>query len=105
MGGKWEFPGGKVEPGETDAQAVQREYLEEFGIVVAAGATLGESSFVNGGKHYELAAVLVYFDGEPVSLYEHDEYRWVDETELGNLDLAASDSSLVPFVVPLLVVS
>ena len=45
-----------------------------------------ESGFVNGVKPYELAAVMVEFDGEPPALREHDEYRWVGAEELVALE-------------------
>jgi len=104
MGGKWEFPGGKCEPGETDGEAAVREFDEEFGLRVTVGATLGQASFEHGGKRYDLAALLVSFDGEPPVLSEHVEARWADAAELGLLDLSDSDRSLVPFVLPLLAV-
>jgi len=104
MGGKWEFPGGKLEAGERDREAAIREFDEEFGLSVEVGSTIGESSFDNNGKHYELAAVLVTFYGEPSELREHDEVRWVNADALAALDLSDSDRSLVPFVLPLLVV-
>lgn len=102
MGGKWEFPGGKLEPGERDADAAVREFDEEFGLSVAVGATIGRSAFQNNGKTYELTALLVSFSGEPLELREHDEICWVGAEELLSLDLSDSDRSLVPFVVPLL---
>ncbi len=104
MGGKWEFPGGKLESGECDADAAVREFDEEFGLAVAVGATIGQSAFQNNGKNYQLVALLVSFDEEPLELREHDEVRWVDAGELGGLDLSDSDRSLVPFVLPLLLV-
>lgn len=104
MGGKWEFPGGKREPGELDADAAAREFDEEFGLAIRVGEVVGQSSFENNGKVYELGAVLVSFDGEPVELREHDEVRWVDAEELVALDLSDSDRSLLGFVLPLLAV-
>ena len=105
MGGKWEFPGGKRESGERDADTAVREFDEEFGLPVEAGAVIGESSFANDGKSYELAAVLVSFAGQPPVLREHVDSRWVGAEELVTLDLADSDRSLLPFVLPLLVVT
>ena len=102
MGGKWEFPGGKLEPGEQDSDAAIREFDEEFGLAVSVGATIGSSAFQNNGKTYELAALLVSFSGEPLELREHDEVRWVGASELQSLDLSDSDRSLVHFVLPLL---
>ncbi len=103
MGGKWEFPGGKLEAGESDRDAAIREFREEFNLEIAVGPAIGESSFCNCGKQYELVAMLVGFEGEPRSLHEHDQFRWVAGEALGKLDLADSDRSLLPFILPLLV--
>ena len=105
MGGKWEFPGGKGEEGERDQDTALREFDEEFGLSILAGAVIGESSFANNGKTYELAAILVSFEGEPAFLREHMECRWVGAQEIADLDLADSDRSLLAIVLPLLVVS
>jgi len=105
MGGKWEFPGGKLEPGETDAEAAVREYEEEFGLSVSAGPVIGESKFRNKGRDYELAAIMVMFEGEPAVLREHDRCAWVDLDGLTGLDLADSDRSLLPFLLPLDVIT
>ena len=103
MGGKWEFPGGKLEPGESDAQAAIREFDEEFGLPITVGPVIGESTFRNKGLVYQLAAIVVAFDGEPAVLREHDRCGWVDSDALAVLDLSDSDRSLVPFILPLLV--
>lgn len=103
MGGKWEFPGGKLEPGETDAQAAIREFDEEFGLPITIGPVIGEATFRNKGHAYQLAAIIVAFEGEPAVLREHDRCGWVDADTLSALGLADSDRSLVPFVLPLLV--
>jgi 8-oxo-dGTP diphosphatase len=103
MGGRWEFPGGKLEAGESYRDAVIREFREEFELEIVVGQAIGDSSFQNDGRRYELTAVLVDFDGEPGTLHEHDQYRWVAGEALGELDLADSDRSLLPFILPLLV--
>jgi len=102
MGGTWEFPGGKLESGEDDAQALVREFDEEFGVAVRVGRRLGQAWFEHSGKHYELSAVKIDLEQDPLELREHSETRWVGSAELVNLELSDSDRSLLPFVMQLL---
>lgn len=102
LGGKWEFPGGKAEAGESDGQTLLREWDEEFGLDVTALSPIGESWFTHSGKRYELSAWTIAFDGEPAELREHDSFLWVDRAGLEALDLAESDRTLLPYVLALL---
>ena len=60
MGGRWEFPGGKVEPGETDKEAVVREINEEFGINVEVGEKIAEASFIHNEENVLLHAYRIF---------------------------------------------
>ncbi|HOX91616.1 MAG TPA: NUDIX domain-containing protein [Spirochaetales bacterium] len=102
MGGTWEFPGGKAEDGESDTQALIREWLEEISLEVRPVRLLGQGSFDNNGTHYILSAWLIAIDRDPSVLVEHDEYRWVGEDEFAHLAMSDSDRALLPFVLPLL---
>ncbi|MGO8694536.1 MAG: (deoxy)nucleoside triphosphate pyrophosphohydrolase [Rectinemataceae bacterium] len=99
MGRRWEFPGGKVEAGESDEEALEREFLEEFNAKVSARRLLGETSFLHHGVKRTLAAWLVELD--PLSKLlprEHVELRWMSKAELRGLDFADSDRKLIDFV-------
>lgn len=99
LAGGWEFPGGKVEPGESDADALVRECQEELGVSIAVGARLGQVA----GDAIQLtlyAASLV--DGMPEPLQDHDELRWVGREELDAVPWLPIDRALLPVVDELL---
>jgi len=96
LGGKWEFPGGKVEEGESDEEALVREYNEEFGIVVQVGPLLGTADFEHHGIIRTLRAYRVYFAGHDFRLSEHTEWDWVSLEAIEGLDFADSDLRLIP---------
>jgi mutator protein MutT len=92
-GGLWEFPGGKCEPGESDADAITRELHEELGVrVVRTYDAL--ATFSDPGSPFEIVFLPVDIDGEPACL-EHDALRWGTAAELRALPLAPSDRRFV----------
>jgi mutator protein MutT len=94
-GGLWEFPGGKVEEGESDFEAVARELEEELGVrVLRVGAE--EFSMADPGSHFVIAFLPVEIEGEPRCL-EHARLAWVTEEDLLSLDLAPSDLHFARF--------
>ena len=94
--GRWELPGGKVEPGEEPEQALVREVREELGCTVRVTGTLtGEQQIRPGVSLRVLLAELV--DGEPIP-HEHDALRWLGSEELKDVAWLAPDE---PFLVEL----
>ena len=99
IGLRWEFPGGKVEPGESDEKALCREFMEEFGIEVKPLRLLGTSEFESPSGRRILAAWTVHIGQDAVlDLREHSELAWLPFAMLGRLDLADSDRNLLPII-------
>jgi 8-oxo-dGTP diphosphatase len=92
--GRWEFPGGKVEPGESESDALVREIREELGVEISVGVRVpGEWPL-----HDELVLhlyVATLMDGEPMPLDHHDELRWLTPDEFDDVAWLDSDRDAV----------
>lgn len=106
MGNRWEFPGGKVDEGETDQIAVVREMREEFGVKAFPYEKIASCSFFHKEKECFLNAYLVQLEHDgiekPYVLTEHTEYKWVFPEEIKNLAFVDSDLKIYPDVLKFL---
>lgn len=96
LGGLWEFPGGKVDAGESHEAALVRELGEELGIVVLVGEKFNEVvEWTDGEVSIRLRAFrCAILKGDPLAL-EHEEIRWCDAGALAGLDWAEADLPIV----------
>ena len=94
MGEKWEFPGGKIDPGESPQQALSRELAEEFSIEVQIGEYLGSTEFRQGEIELEIRLYRAKHLAGTFTLHEHEEIRWVAPKEVESYDLVDSDRKL-----------
>lgn len=96
LAGRWELPGGKVEPGESDQAALVRECREELGVDVRLGARIGGDWPIADGWHMRvwLAEITA---GEPRAL-EHRELRWLRPDEADDVDWLPQDRPIVAAV-------
>ena len=98
LAGLWEFPGGKVDPGETHERALEREILEELG----AGVRVAELVFETRHEYADRTIALHFYrcrlSGEPRALLGQ-EMRWVPRAELRALDFPPADAALIDLLV------
>lgn len=104
-GGLWEIPGGKVEAGEGDGEALERELAEELGVEVVAGEVVGEVVFSYPDVQIRLVAVRATVVRGGLRLVDHDEVRWVGPEALDDLEWAPADRPLLPAIRALLIAS
>lgn len=93
--GSWEFPGGKVEPGEDPRAALAREISEELGCRIAVGAPI--TTTVHAAAHATISLTTYHGtieSGEPEPI-EHAELRWLTPSRLAELPWAPADLATV----------
>jgi 8-oxo-dGTP diphosphatase len=96
IAGLWELPGGRVEPGESDVDAVARECHEELGVTVAVGEPIGPDVTLPKGKLLRIyRASLVDPDAVPHP-HDHAALRWLKAGQLGTVEWLPADRVLLP---------
>src|SRR3954469_4628200 len=91
VAGRWEFPGGKVEPGESDQQALARECVEELGVRVEVGDRVGpDVPLAHGRAVLRVFAVRLLGGDQPQAL-EHRSMRWLAPDELDSVPWLPAD--------------
>jgi len=95
---KWEFPGGKVEPNESEIDAIEREIFEEFELKIKAKEFITNNIYTSPTKTVDLRLYRCdYISGE-FKLHDHSDYKWVKKEDLMNFNLASADIPLANFI-------
>jgi 8-oxo-dGTP diphosphatase len=94
---KWEFPGGKIDRGETAEECLRREIVEELGIRVCVGKSLPAST-----HHYQAFTVTLYpyicqIEAGEIVLLEHSAILWLPPEKLQNIDWAEADLPVIQY--------
>ncbi len=97
-GAGWEFPGGKVESGETPTVALVREIREELGCDIEVGDFIAQSRVSVGNRTIVMDAYLAVCDRAQISLSEHTDSDWIEAHQVVNYDWAPADIPLLDAV-------
>ncbi|RXR21781.1 (deoxy)nucleoside triphosphate pyrophosphohydrolase [Oerskovia turbata] len=98
LAGRWEFPGGKVDPGETPVDGLHRELREELGVQVELGGELvgpDDGGWYITDRHVMRLWLARIVAGEPEPLVEHDALAWLPTGSWGSVDWLDGDVRIV----------
>jgi len=98
--GRWEFPGGKIEEGETPEEGLCREILEELDVEIEVGAFLCAFPFGTPPRPMELRVYRTRIVSGTVRCSDHDQARWVEPADLSAFDLTEPDRRAVERLFP-----
>lgn len=99
LAGLWEFPGGKVDPGESPEVAMARELREELCIDATVGALLADVTHAEGPRPVRLLFYAITAFTGTIRLQDHDDARWVTAADMAHFEFAPADR---PFVAQLM---
>jgi 8-oxo-dGTP diphosphatase len=102
LAGSWEFPGGKIDQGESPEFALKRELMEEIGVE----AEIGHLRQVHTHSYGERGILLMFYDvhfwkGEPKSIY-HEALRWADPEELKQLQIPEANRNILSQLIKII---
>ena len=92
---KWEFPGGKIEAGETAEECLIRELREELGVSVFIGTALSPATHRYPDFTVTLYPFICNLTGGTVTMHEHHALKWVEPQQMPELDWAAADLPVI----------
>ena len=93
--GMWEFPGGKIEPGESREVAIKREIQEELGVDIAIENILCTTEYDYSSFHLTMHCYLCRVEAGEIELREHKSARWLRPEELGSVEWLPADKDVI----------
>jgi len=99
LSGLWEFPGGKLETGETLQQCLERELEEEFGIITTSGKEITSSIYEYAHGSFKIVALESEIISGELDLRVHDKIKWVDIHGLLSIELLPADISIANYLI------
>ena len=98
----WEFPGGKIEPGETPEEAIVREIKEELEAEIEPVRLIDTVEYDYPGFHLSMDCFLCRLKSENIVLKEHEAARWLDKSSLYDVEWLPADLGLIENIKTLL---
>lgn len=98
QGGKWEFPGGKVNSGEKPAACIVREIMEELDLLVSVEQVLPAVKHQYTDKFIELCPFICSISDGSIILHEHSDFKWVTLSEAVLMDLCEADRKVLKLI-------
>lgn len=98
----WEFPGGKIEPGETPEEAIVREIKEELEAEIEPVRLIDTVEYDYPGFHLSMDCFLCRLKSENIVLKEHEAARWLDKSSLYDVEWLSADLGLIEKIKTLL---
>ena len=99
LAGLWEFPGGKVEPGETLQESLTREIKEELGVEALVGMVLAETQYKYAHGEILLVGLQTEIKSNDIKLSVHDKAEWLLPAQILALELAPADIPIAKFLM------
>lgn len=93
--GGWEFPGGKIEDGESPEDALKREIMEELGIEIKVGDMIDTIEYDYPNFHLSMDCFLAEIVSGDLVLKEHEDAKWLTKEELDTVDWLPADITLI----------